>query len=146
MNTNEQKQQLNYPLSRDAVVHMLKDYDISPTRQRIEIASYLFQRPQHLSADRILEGVNVAGHRVSRATVYNTMGLFSKKGLIREVLIDRERVFYDSNNSQHHHLYNVDSGELKDLDAAQVELMVMPELEQGASIVSTDVIIKISSK
>ena len=138
--------QLNYPLSRDEVVQLLQDYRISPTRQRIEIASYLFQRPQHLSADKILDGVNVVGHRVSRATVYNTMGLFSKKGLVREVLIDRERVFYDSNNSRHHHIYNIDTGELRDLDAVQVNLQGMPELDTDVKVLDTEVIIKVSSR
>ena len=138
--------QLNYPLSRDEVVQLLQDYRISPTRQRIEIASYLFQRPQHLSADKILDGVNVVGHRVSRATVYNTMRLFSKKGLVREVLIDRERVFYDSNNSRHHHIYNIDTGELRDLDAVQVNLQGMPELDTDVKVLDTEVIIKVSSR
>ncbi len=136
---------LNYPLSRDQVVQLLRQYKISPTRQRVEIACYLFRRPQHLSADRILDGVNVVGHRVSRATVYNTMGLFTRKGLVREVLIDRERVFYDSNNSDHHHIYNVDTGELRDLDAGQIEIQGLPALGEGARIVGTDVIIRVSS-
>ncbi len=143
---NTECKPLKYPLSRDEVVQLLQAYKISPTRQRIEIASYLFQRPQHLSADRILDGVNVVGHRVSRATVYNTMGLFTEKGLVREVLIDRERVFYDSNNSDHHHIYNVDTGELRDLEADQVEVSGLPALGPDINIVGTDVIIRVSSQ
>ena len=84
---------ISFPLERSEIVSMLQDYKISPTRQRVEIAEFLFQRPQHLSAEKILDGVTDAGNRVSRATVYNTMGLFSSKGVVREVLIDRERVF-----------------------------------------------------
>ncbi len=143
---NTEHKPLDYPLSRDEVVQLLQQYKISPTRQRIEIASYLFQRPQHLSADRILDGVNVVGHRVSRATVYNTMGLFTEKGLVREVLIDRERVFYDSNNSHHHHIYNVDTGELRDLDSVHVDVQGLPTLEPDLDVVSTEVIIKVSSR
>ena len=90
-------------MERSEVVKLLQDHDITPTRQRIEIAAFLFQREQHLSAENILAEVNSSSHRVSRATVYNTMGLFTSKGLVREVLIDRDRVFYDSNNAQHHH-------------------------------------------
>ncbi len=143
---NTENKPLNYPLSRDEVIELLQQYKISPTRQRIEIASFLFQRPQHLSADRILEGVNVVGHRVSRATVYNTMGLFTEKGLVREVLIDRERVFYDSNNSHHHHIYNVDTGELRDLDSVHVDVQGLPPLEPDVGVVGTDVIIRVSSR
>jgi len=79
---------ITFPLERSEVVSMLQHYKISPTRQRVEIAEFLFQRPQHLSAEKILDGVISEGNRVSRATVYNTMGLFSSKGVVREILID----------------------------------------------------------
>lgn len=132
-----------HPMSREQVISMLQQYKITPTRQRIEIASYLFQCHQHLSADKILEGVNENGARVSRATVYNTMGLFTEKGLVKEVLIDRERVFYDSNNSQHHHIYNVETGELTDVK--NMVLQGMPELSDGLKVVGTEIIIRVAS-
>ena len=133
-------------MDRSQIVKLLQQHDITPTRQRIEIAGYLFQRPQHLSAENILEGVNLEGNRVSRATVYNTMGLFTEKGLVREVLIDRERVFYDTNRANHHHVYDVDSGELRDVMVSEIELATIPELPEGARIVDTNVILRVSSK
>ena len=136
-------QTINYPLERSEVVSMLQSYKISPTRQRVEIAEYLFQKPQHLSAEKILEGVTGAGNRVSRATVYNTMGLFASKGVVKEVLIDRERVFYDSNTSAHQHLYNVDTGELVDMYDADLEMAVQPDLPEGVSLVETDIVFKV---
>ena len=135
-----------YPMDRSQIVRMLQDHDVTPTRQRIEIADFLFQKAQHLSAENILDGVNAEGSRVSRATVYNTMGLFTEKGLVREVLIDRERVFYDTNNNNHHHVYNVDNGELVDVMHSDIELASIPQLPEGARIVDTDVILRISSK
>ena len=135
-----------YALDRGEVVALLKSYDISPTRQRVEIAEFLFKKKQHLSAENILDGVNRGGHRVSRATVYNTMGLFSNKGLVREVLIDRERVFYDSNNGAHHHLYNMDTGELTDVESGAVEIGGLPAMTGSDRIVGTDVIIRVSGK
>ncbi len=135
-----------YPMERSEVVRLLQSYYITPTRQRIEIADCLFQREQHLSAENILEVVNSNSHRVSRATVYNTMGLFASKGLVREVLIDRDRVFYDSNNTQHHHLYNIDTGELSDIEGENVQVIGLPELSADLQIVATDVIIKVSVK
>ena len=101
-----------FPLDSNAVKRLLKSHNVTPTKQRVEIAGFLFQKDQHLSAENILDGVNFEDHKVSRATVYNTLGLFTKKGLVREVLIDRERVFFDSNNTPHHHIFNVSSGEL----------------------------------
>ncbi len=136
---------IKFPLDRSGVVEMLQHYKISPTRQRLEIAEFLFQAPQHLSADKILDGVKEAGNRVSRATVYNTMGLFAEKGVVREVLIDRERVFYDSNTSAHHHLYNVDTGELTDIDDIGVDVIDGAKLPEGLNIVDTDVVIKVSA-
>jgi Fur family iron response transcriptional regulator len=136
---------VTFPLERSEVISMLQQFKISPTRQRVEIAEFLFQRPQHLSAEKILDGVIDAGNRVSRATVYNTMGLFSSKGVVREVLIDRERVFYDSNTEMHHHLYNIDTGELTDVYDAKVEMVSEPELAEGLRVVETDVVFKVTS-
>lgn len=133
-------------MERGEVVRLLQKYDITPTRQRIEIADFLFQCKQHLSAEHILEAVNSNSHRVSRATVYNTMGLFAGKGMVREVLIDRDRVFYDSNNTQHHHLYNVDTGELSDIEGDSVKVMGFPELSDDLHIVDTDVIIRVTNR
>ncbi len=132
-------------MERSEVVKLLQNHDITPTRQRIEIAAFLFQREQHLSAEKILAEVNLSSHRVSRATVYNTMGLFTSKGLVREVLIDRDRVFYDSNNTQHHHIYNVDTGELSDIENDRVSVAGLPELSDNVQIVGTEVIIKVSN-
>lgn len=137
---------ISFPLERNDVVSLLQHFNISPTRQRIEIAEFLFQRPQHLSAEKILDGVIEAGNRVSRATVYNTMGLFTNKGVVREVLIDRERVFYDSNTDAHQHLYNVDTGELTDIYDTEVDKIVIPNLPEGLKVVDTDVVFKVASE
>jgi len=137
---------INFPLERSEVVSMLQHFKISPTRQRVEIAEFLFQRPQHLSAEKILDGVTNAGNRVSRATVYNTMGLFSNKGVVSEILIDRERVFYDSNPEVHQHLYNVDTGELTDVYDAEVEMVSEPELPEGLRIIDTDIVFKVTPR
>ena len=137
---------ITFPLERSEIVTMLQHFKISPTRQRVEIAEFLFQRPQHLSAEKILDGVTSEGKRVSRATVYNTMGLFSSKGVVREILIDRERVFYDSNTQVHQHLYNVDTGELTDIYDAEVDMVSAPELPEGLKIIDTDIVFKVTSR
>ncbi|MDH5710989.1 MAG: transcriptional repressor [Gammaproteobacteria bacterium] len=135
----------SFPLARDEVIALLRQHGITPTRQRLVIAQQLFQKQQHLSADHILESVNLAGGAVSRATVYNTMALFSSKGLVREVLIDRERVFYDSNNCPHHHVYNLDTGELKDIQGTlDMNIENFTGLPEGYRVVDTEVVVKIS--
>ncbi len=144
-NTHMNTLDITFPLGRSDVVSMLQHYKISPTRQRVEIAEFLFQRPQHLSAEKILDGVTDEGKRVSRATIYNTMGLFSRKGVVREILIDRERVFYDTNTAVHQHLYNVDTGELSDVFDTEFEALSADKLPEGLRVIGTDVIYKVTA-
>lgn len=122
---------------------LLRTHGITPTRQRIEIASALFAQPQHLSAEQILALVNCERHRVSKATIYNTLGLFASKGLIREVIIDPAKVFYDPTTSPHHHFYNMDTGVLMDIDADAVALHKLPDLPPGTVAEGVDVVIRV---
>ena len=92
------------------IYEKLAQHGVAPTPQRLEIAEILLERPQHLSADQILELLRQKGSRVSKATVYNTLKRFARAGLVREVLVDPSKVFYDSNTSEHHHLYDVSTG------------------------------------
>ncbi len=125
------------------VMGLLQGTGIAPTQQRLQIAGLLFARPQHLSAEQILEMVNRDGPVVSKATVYNTLNLFAQKGLVREVIVDPTKVFYDSNTSPHHHLYNVEDGTLSDISAEELNLCGLPKLPDGMIAVGVDVIIRI---
>jgi len=131
------------PLSREDLVQVLRDHHITPTRQRIEIAHALYSRGEHLSADRILAIVNDRACEASKATVYNTLNLYVSKKLVREVLVDPDRVFYDPNTSPHHHLYNLDTGELTDIDEADLRVSGLPQLPPGMSVEGVDVIVRI---
>lgn len=132
------------PLSGPALAIHLEKHGVIPTAQRLEIAEVLFRRPQHLSAEQILTAVNRDDKpKVSKATVYNTLKLFSARGLLKEVIVDRERVFYDSTTGSHHHLYNVDSGELQDIPAHAVEFARLPELPDGLQSDGVEVIMRV---
>ena len=131
--------------TREDLAGVLRDNGITPTHQRIEIAHALFSRCEHLSADRILAIVNDRACETSKATVYNTLNLFLEKKLIREVIVDPSRVFYDPNTAPHHHFYNIDSGELTDIDEADVRISGLPQLPRGVSIEGVDVIVRIRS-
>ena len=122
---------------------LLKRHDILPTRQRLVIASVLFNRIQHFSADQVMHYLNNGRDHVSKATVYNTLGLFARKGLVREVIVDPTRVFYDPNTSNHHHFYNVDTGELRDIEASELAIETLPELPAGTVADGVDVIIRL---
>ena len=131
--------------TRDNLAEVLRDHDISPTHQRIEIAHAIFSRGEHLSADQILALVNDRAAETSKATVYNTLNLFLEKRLIREVIVDPNKVFYDPNTAPHHHFYNVDTGELTDIDARDIRVTGLPPLPRGMVTEGIDIIVRIRS-
>ncbi|HNQ03962.1 MAG TPA: Fur family transcriptional regulator [Thiobacillaceae bacterium] len=132
-----------HTLSRSEITDRLRAHGIVPTHQRVEIAGVLFSRHEHLSADQILVAVNVRHSETSKATVYNTLKLFLEKGLVREVIVDPSRVFYDSNTAPHHHFYNTATGELTDIPAASLRFLGVPQPPAGMLAESIDVIVRI---
>ena len=131
------------PMPRAEIAELLRDHGIAPTHQRIEIAGVLFSRHEHFSADQLLAIVNSRYSEVSKATIYNTLRLFLEKKLIREVIVDPSRVFYDPNTLPHHHFYNMASGELTDICGDNLTLAGMPALPDGMEADSIDVIVRI---
>lgn len=130
-------------MSRTDILALFEKYDILPTPQRVEIASLLLERPQHLSADQIIERLRAAGSGVSKATVYNTLNLFSERGIVREVMVDPVRKFYDSTTRPHHHFFNVDTGQLTDIPDDQVTFGRLPDLPAGTAKESVEVLIRV---
>lgn len=129
--------------SRDNLAAKLRAHGINPTHQRIEIAYALFSRREHLSADQVMATVNERHSETSKATVYNTLNLFVEKKLIREVIVDPSKVFYDPNTDPHYHIYNVESGKLTDIDASAVSISGLPEVPEGMETEGMDVVIRI---
>lgn len=136
----------SWPLSKPEVINLLERHDIIPTQQRVEIAQVLFARPQHLAAEQVLSLVNQDESVASKATVYNTLGLFANKGLIREVIVDPTRIFYDPNTNQHHHFYNVDTGSLMDIKDEQVTIANFPNPPEGTVTEAVDVIVRVRNR
>ena len=131
--------------SRASLPAVLRRHGINPTHQRIEIAHALFARNEHLSADQVLALVNEEHPETSRATVYNTLNLFVQKGLIREVIVDPSKVFYDPNTQPHYHLYDVRTGRLTDIDADSVRVSGLPELPPGVVTEGVEIILRVRS-
>lgn len=133
-------------MTESELIHLMRQRDITPTQQRLEIAQILLAKPQHVSADQILAMVNRDGAVVSKATVYNTLKLFAAKGLVREVIVDPTKVFYDSTTTPHFHIYNVDTGLLMDVDAGMLPLGNLPPLPHGTTADGVDVIIRVRNQ
>lgn len=121
----------------------LRQHGILPTVQRMRIAEVLFACRQHISADQLMDALRERGESVSKATVYNTLGLFVRKGLLREVSIDPARVFYDSNLEPHHHYYDTETGELTDIPVDEVRLEKLPPLPDDMEVEGVDVVVRV---
>lgn len=126
----------------DEVVALLRQHGIHPTAQRVQITQVLLTRCTHMSAEQVYKAVNVGHRHVSKATVYNTLGLLAEKGLVREVIADPTKVFYDPNTAPHHHFFDVSTGELHDIDASQVQVTGLPPIPEGAVLEGVDVIVR----
>jgi len=133
--------------TNEQVAEMLKSYDIMPTQQRLKIANILCAEPCHMSADQVLSAVNQeSSKKVCKATIYNTLGLFAEKGIIREVIVDNSKLFYDSNTSVHHHFYNVDTGKLLDIGEDELSVSGLPVLPEGTVNDGMEVVVRIRNK
>ena len=125
---------------------LFAQHDIMPTPQRLEIARILLGAPQHLSAEQVMQRMHDAGSTVSKATVYNTLGLFAEKGLVRQVIVDPTRVFYDSTTVPHFHFYHVDTGSLEDIEPDLLPLSRLPRAPDGTEVCGVDVIVRVQRR
>lgn len=112
------------------IAQRLRDRGITPTRQRLWIAQILFASERHLSAQDVYRRVN-RQTCLCRATVYNTLHRFVAQGLVRRIAVDIGCAFYDTHLQPHYHMYNVDTGELRDIDPDDVAFQRLPPLPAG---------------
>jgi len=133
-------------LMRDDVVRLLSEYRVKPTQQRVIVAEILLAEPTHLSAEQILAAVRVAGQRISKATVYNTLKVLVESGLVRQIHLDPQRSVYDSTRAIHHHFHDVDSGTLWDISPEDIEFSRLPPLPPGMEAAGVEVVIRIRKR
>ena len=122
----------------------LREAGLRPTRQRLALASILFTGcDRHVSAEELHQEAEMARAGVSLATVYNTLNQFKSAGLLREVAIEGDRSYFDTNTSNHFHFYDEKSGELEDVSSAGLEVIGLPPLPKGTEVAGFDVIIRL---
>ena len=117
-----------------------------PTLQRLAVGAVMLQRPVHMTAEQVLVAARDCVPGISRATVYSTLQMFVRHGLLRELLMDGEATIYDSNTLPHHHLYHVDTGLVEDLPCGQLRVSGLPELGEDMEMADIDVIIRVRSR
>ncbi len=124
----------------------LREADVLPTLQRMAVASVMLRHPVHMTADQVLRAAREVQPLISRATVYSVLQLFVRRGLLKELPIEGAATVYDSNVAPHHHLYNVDSGEVSDLPSLAVKVEGLPQLDSGLMFDAVDVIVRVRQK
>jgi Fur family iron response transcriptional regulator len=119
---------------------------LRPTRQRLALTSLVFgQGERHLSAESLHDEALGAKVPVSLATVYNTLRRFTECGLLREVLVAPGKVYFDTNDADHHHFFFEGTGVLEDIPAEHVSLSKLPPTPAGSDVSRVDVIIRLSA-
>jgi Fur family iron response transcriptional regulator len=131
----------------DDLGERLREAGLRPTRQRRELAGLLFGAgDRHVTAEVLHREAGDAGVRVSLATVYNTLHQFTEAGLLREVVVDAHRSYFDTNTGHHHHFYNTAAQELTDIPGHHVAVTSLPAPPDGTEIREVDVVVRISPR
>ena len=125
----------------------LRDAGLRPTRQRMALAKLLFEGPdRHVTAEMLHGEASNARMRVSLATVYNTLHQFTKVGLMREIVVDSGRSYFDTNMADHYHFFNEGSKELYDISKDELDMTLIAAAPAGMKVEKVDVIVRISEK
>ncbi len=118
---------------------------LRPTRQRLALARLLFESgDRHVTAEQLHGEAAAAAIPVSLATVYNTLHQFTEVGLLREVVVEPGRSYFDTNNADHHHFFCEANGLLQDIPAREVTVIGLPLAPDGTEIRRVDVIVRIA--
>ena len=125
-------------------LELLRAARLRPTRQRLALARLLFEQgDRHVSAEQLHSEAVAAAVPVSLATVYNTLHQFVGAGLLREVVVNPGRSYFDTNTGEHYHFFFEDTGQLIDIPSDHVGLTTLPTPPAGTAIRRVDVIVRI---
>jgi Fur family iron response transcriptional regulator len=122
----------------------LRAAGLRPTQQRLGLAKILFEAgDRHVTAEALHTEAQAARLRVSLATVYNTLHQFTEAGLLRQVVVDSGRAYFDTNTGDHHHFYFEEDGTLADICGDGIEVLGLPAVPGGNMVSRVDVIVRI---
>ena len=130
------------------IINKLRSSNLRPTKQRILIAKKLFDRKKtfHFTAETLNKAVNKKEDtRISLATIYNTVHAFKKKGYLKEISINTDKSYFDTNTTNHHHFFDEDTNELIDCDEKIIETPKIKRNISGKKINSVEVLVKVAT-
>jgi Fur family iron response transcriptional regulator len=120
---------------------------LRPTRQRIALGRLLFaERDRHVTAESLHQEAGRTGAKLSLATVYNTLHQFTGAGLLRQVIVDGEKKYFDTNVGDHHHFYFEDEDLLSDIPGDEVKIEGLPRPPAGTEIERVEVVVRLKSR
>jgi len=122
----------------------LRQAGLRPTRQRVELAGLLFKdRDRHVTAESLHDEIGSAGVKVSLATVYNTLHQFTQAGLLRQVIVDAARSYFDTNTGDHQHFFLEKEGMLIDIPGETIAVAGVPVPPPGLAVDRVDVVVRV---
>ncbi|OPZ78925.1 MAG: Peroxide-responsive repressor PerR [Alphaproteobacteria bacterium ADurb.Bin438] len=132
----------------EKIITLLKKFDIRPTKQRVALAKILFKASEnvHMSAEKLYNEATKNKINVSFATVYNTLNQFTESGLVREVVIDNKKSYFDTNIGNHHHIVHEQSGTLEDVPIDDKVVKAVAEIlgiDPSKKIKNLDIIVRL---
>lgn len=117
-------------MRHDDVIALLIRNGIQPSAQRVAVADYVLFTDEHPSADRVFARVKKVLPVLSRATVYNTLNLLVKKGLLRELVLAEGKIVFDPKMDRHHHFLDESNGRIYDVPWEALEVKKLGSLEE----------------
>jgi Fur family transcriptional regulator, iron response regulator len=129
-------------------INKLREIGLRPTKQRVKICELLFSREKtfHFTINDLAKKISdEMNEKISLATVYNTVHAFQKKGHLKEIAINSDKTYYDTNTSVHHHFYDEDTHELIDCNQNDIDTVNVKNNITGKKINSVEILIKVAS-
>ena len=130
------------------IVDKLREIGLRPTKQRVKICELLFLREKtfHFTINDLVKKISdEMNEKISLATVYNTVHAFKNKGYLKEIAINSDKTYYDTNTSIHHHFYDEETHELIDCKENDIDSINLRRNLPGKKIKSVEVLIKIAN-
>tara|TARA_B100001063_G_scaffold98509_1_gene92014 strand:- start:184 stop:597 length:414 start_codon:yes stop_codon:yes gene_type:complete len=130
-------------------IEKLRETGLRPTKQRVKICEVLYKREKtfHFTINELVKKISEENNeKISLATIYNTVHAFKKKGYLKEITLNNDSTYFDTNTSHHHHFYDNSTKELIDLNDEDVEKIQINKTLPGKKISSVEILVKVDNE